>query len=178
MAILEWVVSVCEIQEATGNMFLVENPVGATSWKQSSIKRLRSAPFVSEEISYLCTFGVKDPRSPRALKRPVRKLTNSPQILKFVVRKCPTKHVHGPVKGLTNAYRHTRAWAQAVIRGVESDALRWHEAYPPEDVEMDLTGHTRLRNHMLKRRLFPHPSKALLCRASRIGGANKIESTE
>ena len=61
------------------------------------------------------------------------------------MRKCPNKHVHGLVKGLTNAYRsssrwHTRAWAQAVIRGVESDAVKRHEAYPAEDVEMDLTG--------------------------------------
>ena len=29
LAILEWVVSLCEIQKATGNMFLVENPVQA-----------------------------------------------------------------------------------------------------------------------------------------------------
>ena len=41
----------------------------------------------------------------------------SPLLLKFVVRKCPNKHVHGPVKGLTNACRtssrwHTRASAQ------------------------------------------------------------------
>ena len=52
-AILEWVVSLCEMQEATGNMFLVENPVGATSWNHSSTKRLRSAPFVFEGISHL-----------------------------------------------------------------------------------------------------------------------------
>ena len=36
-AILEWVVSLCEIQDATGNMFLVKNPSGASSWNQSSI---------------------------------------------------------------------------------------------------------------------------------------------
>ena len=87
---------------------------------------------------HLCMFGVKDPRSRKALKRPVRYLTNSPQLLKFVVRMCPNKHVHGPLKGLTNAYRsssrwHTRAWA------VESDAVKRHEACPAEDVEVDLT---------------------------------------
>ena len=31
LAFLEWVVSMCEIQEATGNMFLVENPCGRES---------------------------------------------------------------------------------------------------------------------------------------------------
>ena len=119
LAILEWVVSVCEMQEATENMFLVENPVGASSWNHSSIRR---------EFHILCMFGVKDLWSRRALKRPVRYLTNSPQLLKFIVRKWPKKHVHGPVKGLTkNAYAcssrwHTRAWAQAVIRGVSQKA--------------------------------------------------------
>ena len=181
-------------------MFLVENPVGASSWNQSSIKRLRSAPFSFEGMSHLCMFGVKDPRSQRALKRLVRYLTNSPQLLKFVVRKCPNKHVHGPVKGLTNAYRcssrwHARAWAQAVIRGAESDAVRRHEAYLAEDVEMDLTGAdipddeftaephveeakvpkelpnaVRLASMRIHKKLG-HPSKELLRRALRIGGA-------
>ena len=89
-------------------------------------------------------FGVKDPRSRRALKRPVGYLTNSREHLKYVVRKCPRKHVHGHAKGLTNAYRsssrwHTRAWGQAVIRGVECDAVQMF-AHPAEDVEMDLAG--------------------------------------
>ena len=64
--------SLCEIQKATGNMFLVENPVGASGWSQSSIKRLRSAPFSFEGISHLCMFGVEDPRSRRALKSLVK----------------------------------------------------------------------------------------------------------
>ena len=75
LAILDWVVSLSEIQETAGNMKLVENPVGATSWIQPSIQGLQNAPFVFEDISYLCVFGVKDPRSRRALKRPVRYLS-------------------------------------------------------------------------------------------------------
>ena len=141
--IFEWVVSLCELQEATGNMFLVENPVGASSWNQSAIKRFRSVPISFEGISYLCMFEVKDPRSRRVLKRPVRFLTNSAQLLRFVVRKSSNKHVHGPVKRLRIAYRssscwHTRAWGQAVTRGAESDAVKRLEAYPAEDVVMDL----------------------------------------
>ena len=77
LAIWDWVVALCERQETAGNMFLVENPVGATSWNQPSIQRLRNAPFVFEDISHLCMFGVKDPRNRRALKRPDGYLTNS-----------------------------------------------------------------------------------------------------
>ena len=147
-------------------------------------------------------FGVKDPRSRRALKRPVRHLTNSPQLLKFVVRKRSNKHVHGLVKGLTNAYRsssrwHTRAWAQAVIRGVESDAVKRHEAYPAEHVDMDLTSadipdDSPEEPHVEEVRVtkeipnavklaimripknLAHSRNELLCRALRIGGAIEI----
>ena len=176
-------------------MFLVENPVGASSWNQASMKRLRNAPFSFEGISHFCMFGVKDLRSRRPLKRP--------QLLKFVVRECLNKHVRGLVKRLTNAYRsssrwHTRAWAQAVIRGVESDAVKRHEAYPAEDVEMDLSGadipddEFREEPHVEEVRVpkevpnavklailrtrenLGHPSKELHCRALRIGGANEI----
>ena len=148
-------------------------------------------------------FGVKDPRSRRAPKRPVRYLTNSGEMLRFVVRTCPSKHVHGPVKGLTNAHRspsrwHTRAWGQAVIKGVESDVVKRLEVYPAEDVAMELPGtaipddefHEEL--HLEEAKVpeeipkgvrlavmrihtnLGHPSKELLCRALRIGGANKV----
>ena len=78
LAIFDWVVSLCEVEETAGNMFFLENPAGAS---------------------------LKDPCSRRDLKRPVRCLTNSRELLKFVIRQCSRKHVHGPVKGLTNAYR-------------------------------------------------------------------------
>ena len=63
------------------------------------------------------TTGVKDPY-----------LTNGRELWKYVVRKCHNKHVHGPVKGLTDTYRsssrwHTRAWAHAVT----CDAVRRFE---------------------------------------------------
>ena len=63
LAIVDWVVSLCEIQETVGDMFLVENPVGATSWNQPSIQRLRNAPFEFEEGSHSYTFGVVDEES-------------------------------------------------------------------------------------------------------------------
>ena len=79
--------------------------VGATSWNQLSIQRLRSASFVFEDITHLCMFGVKDPRSRRALKRSVRYLTNSRQLLRFALRQLSNKRFHGPSVAI---------WAQAI----------------------------------------------------------------
>ena len=59
---LDWV------QETAENMFLVENQVGAASWNQLAIRKPRNAPF--EDISHLCMFGVKDPRSRKASRDP------------------------------------------------------------------------------------------------------------
>ena len=85
-----------------------------------------------------------------------------------------------------------------MIRGVESDAVKRHEGYPAEDVEMDLTGadipddefseephveEVRVPKEipnavklaiMRIHKNLGHPSKELLCRALRIGGANEI----
>ena len=83
-------------------------------------------------------------------------------------------------------------------RGVESDAVGRFEAYPAEDVEMDLAGTVipddefheepqleeakvpgeipnavRLAIMRIHKNLG-HPSKELCCRALRIGGANRI----
>ena len=97
------------------------------------------------KISHTCVCsgqGSEEPESPQE----TRQVLDSRQLLRFFVRKCLNKHVHGPVEGLTNAYRssscwHARAWAQAVIRGVEKRCSQ--EALKPnlaEDVEMDLIG--------------------------------------
>ena len=138
--------------------------------------------------------GSEEPKSPQESRQVFDKQYTTLEICRS---KVPNKHVHGPVKGLTNAYRsssrwHTRAWAQAVIRGVESDAVRRHEAYPAEDVEMDLTGadipndefseepHVEEAKvpeeipNAVRLAIMRHTSKELLCRALRFGGANKI----
>ena len=68
LAIWDWVVSLREKQETVGNMFLVENPVGATSWNQPSTQRLGNAPFAFEDISHLCMFwgqGSEEPQRPQ-----------------------------------------------------------------------------------------------------------------
>ena len=85
-----------------------------------------------------------------------------------------------------------------MIRGVESDAVRRQEAYPAEDVEMDLTGadipddefpeephvgevsvpkeipNAAKLKIMRVHRNLGHPSKELLCRAVQFGGANDV----
>ena len=65
LAILDWVASLCEIQETAGNMFPMENPVGATSWNQPSIQGLQNAPFVFEDISlvHVRGQGFQEPQS-------------------------------------------------------------------------------------------------------------------
>ena len=48
VALLEFVVGLCEVQETYGNLLFEENPVNASSWIHLPTKRLRSAPFVVE----------------------------------------------------------------------------------------------------------------------------------
>ena len=133
--------------------------------------------FVLEDISHLCMFGVMDPRSRREQTCSRTGERTHECILEFV------SLAHG---------------TQAVIRGVESDAVKRPEAYPVEDAKMDLAGtaipddefheETQLEESkvseevtnairlaiMRDHKIPEHPSKELLCRALRLGGANKI----
>ena len=88
-----------------------------------------------------------------------------------------------------------------MIRGLESDGVKRHEACPVEEVEMDLNSadipddeypevphveELRVPEEipnaatlaiMRIHKNLGHPSKELLCRALRIGGANEIDSS-
>ena len=94
-----------------------------------SIQRLRSAPFIIEDIFTLVRVrcqGLEEPKSPQETRQVLDKESTPLQICRS---KVPEKHVLGAVKRPTNAYRtssrwHTRAWAQAVIRGVETDVVK------------------------------------------------------
>ena len=94
-----------------------------------------------EDTSRLCMFGVKDFQIGKHLKRLVRFLTKSREILGEIARTCNNKHERGLVKSLTNRYPssshwHTRVWAQALIRGIEKDASPRFEGFPAEDVDV------------------------------------------
>ena len=66
-------------------MLLVANHVGASSWNQSSIKTLRSAPFSFEGISHLCMFGVKEPKSPQETRQVFDKQSTALEICRAEV---------------------------------------------------------------------------------------------
>ena len=137
------------VQETSVNLFLVENPVGAVSWNQLSRAETSNYSFVAENISNLCMFGSQGSTNWKSTEEAC-----SHELLKLVVRMCRNKHVHGQVKALTNTYRsssqwHTRAWAQAAIRGVENDATQRFEAFPAKDVAMEAPGPAVLDDEFL-----------------------------
>ena len=76
-----------------------------------------------------------EPKSPQETRQVFDKQSTALKICRAEV----------PEQTCSNACRsssrwHTRAWAQAVIRGVESDAVKRRGACPAEDVQVDLTG--------------------------------------
>ena len=124
LAILDWVVPCAKSRRQLGTCFSRKILRLPRVWNQPSIQRVRNARLSRSKMFHTCAcLGVKDPRSRRALKRAVRYLTNSRELLKFVVRKCPNKHVHGPVNGPTNAYRSFSRWHTRARMGTSSDSL-------------------------------------------------------
>ena len=85
--------------------------------------------------------GSEEPKSPQETRQIFDKLSTALEICRSKVPEQTDSRTSGLTKGHRSSSRwHTRAWAHAVIRGVESDAVRRHEAYPSFDLEKDLTG--------------------------------------
>ena len=144
--ILEFVEEMCDLQHRLGGIYLIENPAGAASWRQRPLERLLRRSHTRQATSHLCMFGVKNPTTKEPLKKTVRFVSNSQELMKEITRRCSGRHVHGNMFRMTTKQKeatgfYTRALAQAIIRGVEKHYWKRQaeeqEAFPAEDVDMD-----------------------------------------
>ena len=104
-------------------MVLVENLVGATSWNQPSIQRLRSDVRCQES---------EEPKSPRETRQVLDKQWTALQICRSnVFEQTCSRTSEGTHECISEFVQLAHACLeQAVIRGVERDAVKRLEAYP------------------------------------------------
>ena len=79
---VDFAVTVCEEQRNAGRLFVLEQPLAASSWKLPSLKKSMRRPGTLQAVRHTCAFGVKAGElfgTPPAMK-PTRFLTNSKAI--------------------------------------------------------------------------------------------------
>ena len=112
-------------------MFLHEHPAFATSWGEQSIKKILKLSGVDSIRADQCQFGLVTPSDggPKPALKPTRCMSNSPERLIHLSRKCDRMHKHQPlVSGRCAAAAfYPRGLVRAILRGIR-DTLKVHKA--------------------------------------------------
>ena len=93
---LEFCMYLYKIQVEQGLYFLHEHPASATSWDTDCVKNILRLPNVRRIDSDMCAFGMTqyDSEGPGLIKKPTGFMSNSPEILKQLYRRCTGGHRH------------------------------------------------------------------------------------
>ena len=102
IAMIDFAVELCEIQNKAGRLYVFEHPASATSWRLESLKRLAATPGTHEVNFDMCQFGMmqEDALGPGHIKKNTRLYTNSSAIDGLIDgKKCKDQHRHIPLLG-------------------------------------------------------------------------------
>ena len=101
LEMVEFSVKICRMQAKAGRYFLFEHPLNATSWKVTSLSKLKKEHGVFEAIGDMCAFGMKaaDGWGEGYARKPTRFLTNSKAIFEKLSSRCPGEHRHVSLVG-------------------------------------------------------------------------------
>ena len=99
---LEFVAELYRDQLADGRYFLHEHPRSASSWDLDCMQRLQSTAGVDTVCGDQCQYGAEAPHGPRKgdpVKKPTGFMSNSPEILRALSRRCSGSRRPGPDAG-------------------------------------------------------------------------------
>jgi hypothetical protein len=120
--LLAFALEICELQRASGRVFVFEHPKRAGSWKCDSMERLRNQEHVHEVVLDQCCFGLVDPQNGKFYQKGTRLLTNSKHT-SHLHRTCPGNHQHQRIEG------------QVKLGGQWVNRSRVAQVYPKKFVE-------------------------------------------
>ena len=93
------------MQVAGGRHFMHEHPTSASSWQMPEVAAVAELAGVQVVTIDLCRFGMMakdDDGKMKPVQKPTRIMTNAPEIVKRVNRRCPNR-----VPGCGNKHDHT-----------------------------------------------------------------------
>jgi hypothetical protein len=150
--LLKFAAEIYQLQLQGGRHFLHEHPVGATSWKETCIRKFLKDQRCGISVADLCFYGMtttgKDGTTRPARKR-TRFLCTSNAVLEQLSGKCPKNHDHqilvdGRAK---RAAHYPPGLCRAIIKGIEAEKQREGEVIP-KDLLQSLEGGCALYNLM------------------------------
>ena len=108
---LKFMAGIYRRQHERGKFFLHEHPAGARSWQVPVIKNLRSLRGVDVVRGDQCQYGLttkgESPEDRRIAMKPTKFMSNSPQMLQQLSKRCDHSHKHQHLVGGRCAERHS-----------------------------------------------------------------------
>ena len=98
---LEFCAKLHKIQHNAGRYFLHEHPNSATSWHEESIKELCGLEGVLTVVADQCEYGLTavGPNARGPAQKPTRFMTNAPEIVRILYKRCKGDHRHITLMG-------------------------------------------------------------------------------
>ena len=124
---------ICELQHQEGRGFVFEHPIGARSWGEEEVKRVRNFSNTHEVILDQCQFGLKDPQNGKFYRKRTRLLTNIEEMKRLG---CVCNHEH----------EHQRVEGQTKVGGKWVNRSRVAQVYPKRMVEQMVVAFIKYRN--------------------------------
>ena len=115
----------CWAQYEQHRFFVLEHPMGASSWQMPRTRELMAADGVWSCVFDMCCFGLQTPITGQPMRKRTRILTNSAAIRAALQnRRCkPGTHVHRIIEGSEGGIklaRHAQCWPPALCEALVS----------------------------------------------------------
>lgn len=89
--LLQFAMQVCEVQHREGRLFIFEQLVGSSSWREPCVEHVRLLDGVHEVVLDQCCYGLKDPVNHKLYKKRTRLMTDCEE-MKSLAGDCPGDH--------------------------------------------------------------------------------------
>ena len=91
---------VASYQHERNKYFLIENPETSQMWNTESMTALSQMNGVRRTTIHMCAYGLVDPATGCAMKKPISLLHNIPMnVFHRLIRRCDNKHEHQRITG-------------------------------------------------------------------------------
>ena len=172
LVLLEFAMELCRLQCEQGRKFLFEHPKGAASWSEECVKSVQGLDGVTEVVTDMCMFGLRDPQNPqKRYRKGTRLLTNS-KYGYLLRRLCNGKHEHQHIEGQTRcgckwvnrssvAQVYTRDFVETILSVVRKESKdRDVDVLTVEELKKGQDNKQHLKNTLMRCHVnLGHPSK-------------------
>ena len=116
-ALLHFAIEACQLCDQLGLKFVLEHPLGASSWGERRMLKLLQRPHVQKVTADQCVFELRSLRG-NLHKKPTAFATNHGGIAETLSRRCQGGHVHEHILGDRRTSRRSEVYPRKLVDAI------------------------------------------------------------